>query len=153
MRPVRRGIDRQHCDPVTLAGQKDPQRIDRGRFADPGDPGDADPDRLTGCGEQILHQPPRRGLMVSALRLNEGDRTRQYGAVAGPHPAAQGRHVGAARISALGGHASCSLVRVKRVFSNCLGITPIVLNWYIYGPDSVFTDCAGSRRPPAPGWS
>ena len=28
----------------------------------------------------------------------------------------------------------------------CLGITPIVLNWYTYGSDSAFTDRAGSRR-------
>jgi hypothetical protein len=36
---------------------------------------------------------------------------------------------------------------VKRVFSICLGITPIVLNWYTYDSDSAFTDRAGSRRP------
>src|SRR5206468_5294914 len=65
-------VEQEHAEPANGRG-----------FADPRRAGNADAYRLAGVGQQRLHQFARRRLVIAAPALDQGDRPRQGGAVAG----------------------------------------------------------------------
>ena len=73
-----RGIDRQHGDAMARGGEPAAQGFDQGALAGAGNPGDADPDRAPGVGQQPVQQLLRHLLVIGQVRLDEGDGTRQH---------------------------------------------------------------------------
>jgi len=67
---------------VAALDQEHPEPVDGGGFSDSGRAGDADPDSLSGIGQQHLHQIARGGLVIGAAALDQRDRPRQRGVVA-----------------------------------------------------------------------
>jgi hypothetical protein len=72
---------------VADAGQMGAEHIDRCRLADAGRAGNADADRVAGCGQEVLDQPGGLAAMIAAPALNERNRACQHGAVAGVNAA------------------------------------------------------------------
>ena len=62
--------------------RKRAERIDGGRLADARHAGDADANGLAGRRQQILHELPRRRLVVAAPALDQRDGARDDGALA-----------------------------------------------------------------------
>ena len=95
--PRRRRVDSEDGDLVALAGQERAERVDGGRLAHARYAGDADADGFAGRGQQVLHQAPRRLLMVGAPALDQGDGAGDHGTLAGSDAARQIRKVGSYR--------------------------------------------------------
>ena len=72
------------------AGQIAAERVDDGGLAGAGRAGDAEPHRLAGQRQQLLHQPMRLAAVVGALALDQRDGARQHGALAGADAGGEG---------------------------------------------------------------
>src|SRR5579871_4412812 len=70
------------------------ERIDGGRFADPGRAGDAEPHRLAGVRQKILHELPRRPPVIGAPALDQRNGARNNSALACTNAAREFRYVG-----------------------------------------------------------
>src|SRR5262249_2318358 len=99
-----RRVNRQHRDLVAATGEEAPENIDRGGLADAGRPGNADPHRLAGARQQLLHQCPRGLLMIGALALDQGNGAGEHRALAGANGTGKFAYIRRANQRATGGH-------------------------------------------------
>ncbi len=75
------------------AGQLQPKRLDEGRLADAGNPGDADAMGITAMGQQLVEQRSGVDAVLGQDRLDKGDRPTDCGPVTGEYTGGEiGRH-------------------------------------------------------------
>jgi hypothetical protein len=82
---------------VALCREHRAERVDGGGFAGAGRAGDAEPHRLAGRRQQLLHQKVRASAVIGALALDQGDGARQSRAISGADAAGEIGRFGGAR--------------------------------------------------------
>jgi hypothetical protein len=91
------GSDGEHRHLVALRRQIGAERVDGGGLAGAGRAGDAEPHRLAGERQQLLHQAMCLAAVIGALALDQRDGAREPRTVAGADAASKGGAVGCGR--------------------------------------------------------